>query len=122
VEWLEETFNLLSRGGGMVITAIFRLGLVALGLFVAYRFIREFFRNPVEIGRRTLAVVLALVIGFGTIIVVPKYIYPIEGWWVGALWIAGWIVAGKIAILVGGLKDEAKIDTGPSQDPKRPTS
>ncbi len=108
MNWLLEQFDLLSRGGGMVVTALFRLGLVALGLWIAYGMIRTFFANPIKMSRGVLAVLVGLVICWGVVILVPKYVYPVGGFGLLVLGYLAFCAAAKVAAAIIGEDDQPK--------------
>lgn len=102
IDWLSETFGLLFDGSNLVITAVFRLAVVAVGLAITWGYIRAVIKDPVTIIRGTLAIITAICVGFGSILFIPKYFeVPII-----LLWIGGWVAAYFLAMFIGGWKDE----------------
>lgn len=102
IEWISETFNLLFSGANQLITAALRLGVVAIGLAIIWGYIRAVIKDPVTMIRGTFAVISALLVGFGSIIIIPKYI-PLP---IILVWIGGWVAAYYLAIFIGGWKDD----------------
>jgi hypothetical protein len=100
VEWLGETFDLLNVGGGMVVTAALRLGIVAFGLYLAFQLFRQFVRKPKESViwvLETLGAFLAAFAVFGVFVIIltwlPKSTLAVIAVVFGALFVLSFFVA-----------------------------
>lgn len=112
IEWLSDTIHLLLSGTHQLLTAAFRLGLVFLALVIAWNYVIALTKRPIAMIRGTVAVIVMLFIGFGAILVVPKYL-DLN---VIFIWIVGWMVAYYMAKYIGGWHDEEMHDASSSEN------
>mgnify|MGYP001355585921 FL=1 len=112
IEWISETFSLLFSGATQLIMAVLRLGLAFVALAITWAYIKAVLKDPVVMIRGTLAVIAGLVIGFGSILYVPKHL-PLP---IIVVWIGGWIVAYYVSVFIGGWSDEKKPNKSNHED------
>lgn len=112
IEWISETFSLLFSGANQLITAALRLGLVFIALVIVWGYVKAVLKNPIIMIRGTLAVAAMLIIGFGSILYIPRHI-PLP---IIVVWIGGWIVAYYVAVFIGGWRDEKEPNNSNQKD------
>ena len=109
-EWLSETFSLLFSGANLLIEAALRLFVLALGLFAAFAYFRALYLYPIATVRSTLGLLLFLLISYGSILFLPKYLGVSDDYllffWVGGCLLA-YFIGGSVAGLRGENKNEA---------------
>ena len=100
MDWIARIFDFIFTGLPALAFAVFVIGMV-------YIFFRTFLENPFEMARRTIGVVLAIVIGFLAMPIFDKYIYPLNDWGMFVGYCGGWVLAFKIGTLVAGFKEDS---------------